>query len=49
VPFVTVGRENSADIEIPYNDAGASLPIMLVHGHPLDDEQALRRHVSLSS
>jgi non-heme chloroperoxidase len=36
MPFVKVGTENSADIEIHYNDHGAGKPIVLVHGYPLD-------------
>jgi non-heme chloroperoxidase len=36
MPFVKVGTENSADIEIHYNDHGAGKPIVLIHGYPLD-------------
>jgi non-heme chloroperoxidase len=36
MPFVKVGRENSADIMIHYNDHGAGKPIVLIHGFPLD-------------
>ena len=32
---VTVGRENNADIEIHYEDHGAGLPVVLIHGYPL--------------
>jgi non-heme chloroperoxidase len=32
---VTVGRENSADIEIYYEDHGAGQPVVLIHGYPL--------------
>ena len=35
MPAVTVGRENSADIEIYYEDHGAGQPVMLIHGYPL--------------
>ena len=34
--FVTVGTENSGDVEIHYNDHGSGTPIILVHGYPLD-------------
>ena len=36
MPFVKVGTENSADIEIHYRDHGSGKPIILVHGYPLD-------------
>jgi non-heme chloroperoxidase len=35
MPKVTVGRENSADIEIHYEDHGAGQPVVLIHGYPL--------------
>src|SRR5947209_7813314 len=36
MPFVKVGTENSADIEIHYNDHGSGKPIVLIHGYPLN-------------
>jgi non-heme chloroperoxidase len=36
MPRITVGTENSADIEIHYEDHGDGQPIVLVHGYPLD-------------
>ncbi|HEY6891799.1 MAG TPA: alpha/beta hydrolase, partial [Solirubrobacter sp.] len=36
MPRVKVGTENSADIEIHYNDHGAGKPVVLIHGYPLD-------------
>jgi non-heme chloroperoxidase len=35
MPKVTVGRENSGDIEIYYEDHGAGQPVVLIHGYPL--------------
>jgi non-heme chloroperoxidase len=35
MPKVTVGRENSGDIEIHYEDHGAGRPAVLIHGYPL--------------
>ena len=35
MPEVTVGRENSAGIEIHYEDHGAGQPVVLIHGYPL--------------
>jgi non-heme chloroperoxidase len=36
MPFVTVGTENSADIQIHYEDHGSGQPVVLVHGYPLN-------------
>ncbi len=36
MPRLTVGSENSASIEIHYEDHGSGDPIVLVHGYPLD-------------
>src|ERR1700756_3774546 len=36
MPFVHVGTENSADIEIHYNDHGSGKPIVLTRGNPLN-------------
>jgi non-heme chloroperoxidase len=35
MPKVTVGRENSADIDIHYEDHGTGQPVVLIHGYPL--------------
>ncbi|MGY4541982.1 non-heme chloroperoxidase [Arthrobacter sp. UYNi723] len=34
--FVTVGTENSTDIELYYEDHGSGQPVVLIHGYPLD-------------
>src|ERR1700734_1908713 len=31
MPFITVGRENSGEIRLHYEDHGAGLPVVLVH------------------
>jgi non-heme chloroperoxidase len=36
MPSITVGTENSAPIEIHYEDHGSGRPIVLIHGYPLD-------------
>jgi non-heme chloroperoxidase len=35
MPTVTVGQENSGEIEIYYEDHGAGQPVVLIHGYPL--------------
>ena len=35
MPTVTVGQENTAGIEIHYEDHGAGQPVVLIHGYPL--------------
>lgn len=35
MPYVTVGKENSGDIELYYEDHGSGQPIVLIHGYPL--------------
>jgi non-heme chloroperoxidase len=36
MPRINVGTENSANVEIHYEDHGTGRPIVLVHGYPLD-------------
>jgi non-heme chloroperoxidase len=35
MPFVTVGQENSAPVELYYEDHGSGSPVVLIHGFPL--------------
>jgi non-heme chloroperoxidase len=35
MPYLTVGKENSGDIELYYEDHGSGRPIVLIHGYPL--------------
>ena len=35
MPDVTVGQENSAPIELYYEDHGSGSPVVLIHGFPL--------------
>src|SRR5262249_23215116 len=36
MPHLTVGTENSTDIQLYYEDHGAGQPVVLIHGYPLD-------------
>ncbi|MGI5404610.1 alpha/beta fold hydrolase [Streptomyces sp. CA-135486] len=36
MPFITVGSENTASIELYYEDHGTGQPVVLIHGYPLD-------------
>jgi non-heme chloroperoxidase len=35
MPYVVVGKENSGDIELWYEDHGSGQPVVLIHGYPL--------------
>src|ERR1700690_1842656 len=35
MPYLTVGKENSGDIELYYQDHGSGQPVVLIHGYPL--------------
>ena len=34
--FITVGEENSAPIDLYYEDHGSGSPVVLIHGYPLN-------------
>jgi non-heme chloroperoxidase len=36
MPYVKVGKENSGDIELYYEDHGSGDPVILIHGYPLN-------------
>jgi non-heme chloroperoxidase len=36
MPYINVGQENSASIELYYEDHGTGLPVVLIHGYPLN-------------
>jgi non-heme chloroperoxidase len=36
MPYITVGQENSGDIELYYEDQGSGQPVVLIHGYPLN-------------
>jgi non-heme chloroperoxidase len=47
MPFVTVGQENGADIQIHFNDHGSGRPIVLIHGYPLNGNSWERQERAL--
>jgi non-heme chloroperoxidase len=36
VPYITVGKENSGNINLYYEDHGSGKPVVLIHGYPLN-------------
>lgn len=35
MPYITVGKENTGNIELYYEDHGSGNPVILIHGYPL--------------
>ncbi len=44
---ITVGTENSTDIDLFYTDQGAGQPVVLIHGFPLDGESWGKQQAAL--
>ena len=38
MPHIKVGTENDADIKIYYEDHGSGMPVVLIHGYPLNSD-----------
>ena len=47
MPFVTVGRENSAAIRIYYEDHGSGPPVVLVRGYALNGHSWEKQEAAL--
>jgi non-heme chloroperoxidase len=47
MPYVTVGRENSADVRIYYEDHGSGSPVVLVHGYALNGHSWEKQEAAL--
>jgi non-heme chloroperoxidase len=47
MPFVTVGRENSAAVRIYYEDHGSGSPVVLVHGYALSGRSWEKQEAAL--
>ncbi|MGI5289883.1 alpha/beta fold hydrolase [Nonomuraea polychroma] len=47
MPYITVGQENSASIDLYYEDHGTGQPVVLIHGFPLDGHSWERQAAAL--
>ena len=47
MPYITVGKENSGDLELYYEDHGVGAPVVLVHGYPLDGRSWEKQEAAL--
>ena len=47
MPYVTVGRENTGDIRIHYEDHGTGAPVVLVHGYLADGRSWEKQEAAL--
>jgi peroxiredoxin len=45
--YITVGRQNSEDIQLHYTDHGTGQPVVLIHGYPLDGSSWERQEQAL--
>ena len=45
--FITVGQENSTEIDLYYEDHGAGQPVVLIHGYPLNAQSWERQQAAL--
>jgi len=47
MPYVTVGRENTGDIRLHYEDHGSGAPVVLVHGYLADGRSWEKQEAAL--
>lgn len=45
--FITVGQENSTDIDLYYEDHGSGQPVVLIHGYPLNGRSWEKQEAAL--
>jgi non-heme chloroperoxidase len=45
--FITVGQENSTEIELYYEDHGSGQPVVLIHGYPLNGRSWEKQEAAL--
>ena len=49
MPYVAVGRENSGDIELYYEDHGSGKPVVIIHGWPISGRSWEKQTAALLS
>src|SRR5438034_11329687 len=49
MPHVKVGTENDSDVKIYYEDHGGGMPVVLIHGYPLNSDSWERQEPELLS
>ena len=47
MPYVTVGKENSGNIDLYYEDHGSGKPVVLIHGYPLSGASSEKQVAAL--
>ena len=47
MPYVTVGTENNSEIKLYYEDHGGGMPVVLIHGYPLNSDSWERQEPEL--
>jgi peroxiredoxin len=47
VAYITVGTENSVDVDLYYTDQGSGQPVVLIHGFPLNGESWGKQQAAL--
>ena len=45
--YITVGKENSTNIDLYYEDHGSGQPVVLIHGYPLNGRSWERQERAL--
>jgi non-heme chloroperoxidase len=48
MPFITVDKENSADVQLYYEDHGTGQPVVMIHGFPLSGDAWEKQQTALA-
>ena len=49
MPYITVGKENSGNVELYYEDHGSGKPVVLIHGYPRSSARAAASIITTSA